>query len=64
MLMLIYDPTFTQGGESGVNILKQVEKPAEKRSKTYDYERWNEGLENHERLKKLLPFLNEDEGYL
>jgi hypothetical protein len=28
-------------------------------------ERWNEGLANHERLKKLLPFMNEeDEGYL
>ncbi len=26
--------------------------------------RWNEGLQNHERLKKILPFLNEDEGYL
>jgi hypothetical protein len=27
-------------------------------------DRWNEGLANHERLKKLLPFMNEDEGYL
>jgi hypothetical protein len=27
-------------------------------------DRWNEGLENHEKLKKILPFLNEDEGYL
>ena len=26
--------------------------------------RWNEGLVNHERLKRILPFLNEDEGYL
>jgi hypothetical protein len=25
---------------------------------------WNEGLANHEKLKKLLPFMNEDEGYL
>ncbi len=29
-----------------------------------DKDRWDEGLANHERLKKLLPFLNEDEGYL
>jgi hypothetical protein len=30
-----------------------------------DDERWSEGLANHERLKKLLPFMNEDdEGYL
>lgn len=29
-----------------------------------DVKRWTEGLENHERLKKLLPFMNEDEGYL
>ncbi len=29
-----------------------------------DEDRWNEGLANHERLKKLLPFMNEDEGYL
>lgn len=27
-------------------------------------DKWNEGLVNHERLKKLLPFMNEDEGYL
>lgn len=27
-------------------------------------ERWNEGIENHEKLKRLLPFMNEDEGYL
>lgn len=27
-------------------------------------DRWNEGLENHEKLKRILPFLNEDEGYL
>ena len=35
-----------------------------KSKENYDSERWNEGLANHERLKKLLPFLNEDEGYL
>jgi hypothetical protein len=29
-----------------------------------DVDNWNEGLANHERLKKLLPFMNEDEGYL
>lgn len=29
-----------------------------------DEEKWNDGLANHERLKKLLPFMNEDEGYL
>ncbi|MHB2036034.1 MAG: hypothetical protein ACYCPW_04745 [Nitrososphaerales archaeon] len=29
-----------------------------------EIDRWNEGLANHERLKKLLPFMNEDEGYL
>jgi hypothetical protein len=27
-------------------------------------ERWSEGNANHEKLKKLLPFLNEEEGYL
>jgi hypothetical protein len=27
-------------------------------------DRWHQGLENHEKLKKILPFLNEDEGYL
>lgn len=27
-------------------------------------DRWDEGLANHEKLKKLLPFLNEDDGYL
>jgi len=42
--------------------LNQLTKPPEK--KVTDDERWNEGLVNHERLKKLLPFLNEDEGYL
>ncbi|MCL5067988.1 MAG: hypothetical protein M1368_06515 [Thaumarchaeota archaeon] len=26
--------------------------------------RWAEGLENHEKLKRLLPFLEDDEGYL
>jgi hypothetical protein len=29
-----------------------------------EVDRWNEGLANHERLKKILPFMNEDEGYL
>ncbi len=27
-------------------------------------ERCNEGIANYEKLKKLLPFLNEEEGYL
>ncbi len=27
-------------------------------------DRWNEGLENHEKLKRILPFLNDEEGYL
>jgi len=44
--------------------MNQLTKPVEKNVKTTDYERWNEGLANHERLKKLLPFLNEEEGYL
>lgn len=45
--------------------MTQVTKPVDKRAKTSpDSDRWNEGLENHEKLKKLLPFLNEDEGYL
>lgn len=44
--------------------MKQVAKPVDKRAKTNESDRWNEGLENHERLKKLLPFLNDDEGYL
>jgi len=44
--------------------VKQLTKPIEKSSKTVEADRWNEGLANHERLKKLLPFLNEDEGYL
>ena len=48
----------------GVNLLDQVEKHVEKRAKSSESERWKEGLVNHERLKKLLPFLNEDEGYL
>ena len=29
-----------------------------------DVKRWTEGLENHERMKKILPFMYEDEGYL
>jgi len=44
-----------------VNIVKQL---TNKENKLGDTDRWNEGLENHEKLKKLLPFLNEDEGYL
>jgi len=47
-----------------VNIVKQLTKPVNKENKLGDTDRWNEGLENHEKLKKLLPFLNEDEGYL
>jgi len=27
-------------------------------------DRWTEGLENHEKLKKLLPFMNEEDAYL
>jgi hypothetical protein len=41
----------------------QLTKPADKSNKT-ELDRWKEGLVNHEKLKKLLPFLNEDEGYL
>ncbi len=44
--------------------MKQLTKPVNKQEKISDSERWKEGLVNHERLKKLLPFLNEDEGYL
>ena len=45
-------------------VVTQATKPVDKRNKSEDSERWNEGLVNHEKLKKLLPFLNEDEGYL
>jgi hypothetical protein len=44
--------------------MKQLTKPVDKQHRIADSDRWNEGLENHEKLKKLLPFLNEDEGYL
>jgi len=44
--------------------MNQLTKSVEKNVRNEDYERWKEGLVNHERLKKLLPFLNEDEGYL
>jgi len=47
-----------------LSIVKQLAKSVDKLSKAAGPERWNEGLANHERLKKLLPFLNEDEGYL
>jgi len=47
-----------------MSIVKQIAKTVGKDSKVAVPERWNEGLANHERLKKLLPFLNEDEGYL
>jgi hypothetical protein len=46
-----------------MSIVKQLPKAADKQGKTTS-DRWNEGLANHEKLKKLLPFLNEDEGYL
>jgi hypothetical protein len=59
--MVIFWPAYWK---VGVNLyLSQLPKSSEKRTKI-DVDRWNEGLENHERLKKLLPFLNEDEGYL
>ena len=45
-------------------VVKQLTKPIDKRTNVAYSDRWNEGLENHEKLKKLLPFLNEDEGYL
>jgi hypothetical protein len=51
-------------GQSEVNLVKQLTKPIEKSSKTTEADRWKEGLVNHEKLKKILPFLNEDEGYL
>jgi hypothetical protein len=35
-----------------------------KSEKDEQIQRCNEGLANHERLKKLLPFMNEEEGYL
>lgn len=45
-------------------MLSNAENQVEKRARDTNTDRWNEGLVNHERLKKLLPFLNEDEGYL
>jgi len=47
-----------------VNLVKQLTKPIEKSNKATDADRWKEGLVNHEKLKKIFPFLNEDEGYL
>jgi len=47
-----------------VSLVKQLTKPIDKSSKTADSDRWKEGLVNHEKLKKLLPFLNDEEGYL
>ena len=44
--------------------MKQLAKSVDKHSKAAVPERWNEGLANPERLKKLLPFLNEDKEYL
>ena len=48
--------------------IKEVKKgkmnQCENKSEYLHVDRWNEGIENHEKLKKLLPFMNEDEGYL
>ncbi|MDA4112125.1 MAG: hypothetical protein OK439_06265, partial [Thaumarchaeota archaeon] len=47
--------------------MKQLSKSIEQKHSaqtTATTERWNEGIANYEKLKKLLPFLNEEEGYL
>jgi hypothetical protein len=64
MLMVIIGLNWISSEECEVNLMKQLTKPIDKSSKTVESDRWNEGLVNHEKLKKLLPFLNEDEGYL
>jgi len=45
------------------NIAKTIDEK-KRQPKNAMADRWHEGLENHERLKKLLPFLNEEDGYL
>ncbi|MHB8567118.1 MAG: hypothetical protein ACYC7D_06460 [Nitrososphaerales archaeon] len=42
----------------GMNYEKKVTMTFEEKAK-----RWDDGLANQERLKQILPFLREDEGY-
>jgi hypothetical protein len=44
--------------------MKQLTKVQKHRVQFSVAERCDEGIANYEKLKKLLPFLNEEEGYL
>jgi hypothetical protein len=44
--------------------MKQLTKVQKTRTQFSVSERCDEGIANYEKLKKLLPFLNEEEGYL
>jgi len=47
--------------------MKQLTKSLDHKHSTHETtvpDRWTEGIANYEKLKKLLPFLNEEEGYL
>jgi hypothetical protein len=63
-MALFRDPIFLRGEKAE---MKQLTKSLDQKHGTHVVaipERWNEGIANYEKLKKLLPFLNEEEGYL